>query len=77
MEMSCGHSLRMECTCSVCRQAMDEERSAQTAITVALFGRAAYAICCCCRQEVEDRKDPNYRKRWKRWAKKLAGKAKP
>jgi len=49
---------------------MDAEETARTAVMVELFGKVAYAVCCCCRQEVHDHHDANYRRRWRRWVRK-------
>ena len=70
--MRCTLRQTLELTCSVCGQAMGEEKARKLEPAMITFGHAAYAICCCCRQEVLDRKDRNYRCRWRRWAKKLA-----
>lgn len=72
LELRPTFRLRMVRECSVCRQEMNEERARKEQIVAAIFGNAAYAVCCCCGQQVLDRKDRNYRYRWRRWARKIA-----
>ena len=53
--------------CGLCRQVINPEDQKSAEQGVALFGRAAYATCPCCRQEVLDHRDRNYRARARRW----------
>ena len=54
--------------CGLCRQNISPSRQESAEQGVALFGRAAYATCLSCRQEVADHRDRNYRARVRRWA---------
>jgi hypothetical protein len=69
MNMRMVPNLRLQRECSVCLQTMDEEKARDTTVIAAVFGKAAYAVCCCCGQEVREFKDPAYQKRWRQWAK--------
>lgn len=66
--------LRYELECGVCKQAAFGSGNPDAAVEIALFGHAAFAVCPCCRQEVVNHRDKNYRRRARRWALKLRGK---
>jgi len=73
MGMSLVMRLRQTFTCRVCRQEPDQDARQAAAVVAALFGAARYALCICCKFEVRDHGDRNYRARWRRWA--LRGRA--
>lgn len=47
-------ALLQSLTCEVCEQNLDDRRRFVTQINANLFGAAAYAVCPCCGQEVEN-----------------------
>jgi hypothetical protein len=55
-------------TCRCCRQILDSDAREDVAITVALFGAVALAICPRCKQQVDESTlhDRNYRRRARR-----------
>ena len=55
--------LTFELLCKVCEQEITRKKQGDTAACVALFGAARYAVCPCCRQEVKEHDDEEYRSR--------------
>jgi hypothetical protein len=72
MTMSLTCALIQECR--VCRRPRDDEQAAIDMIDAGLFGAAPMALCCGCHQKVDSdmMRDPNYRARWRRRARRLA-----
>jgi len=55
-------------SCSVCRRDIDWHKVEKVRLLAEFFGQVAYGICVC-GMEVENPKDPNYRRRVRRWKK--------